>query len=946
MAKRSGGARFIPLRGIAVAVVLAAQSLTFEARAECPGGHIENFNIDWRTTAETRWTCFQSDSDYLPDVHGATGQVECYTFCHDGEGPLYECPGPAARFTVSGSAYSYTIIAHVEVTAAADSFRLQNAYASIFVRPNVAEGEVLCTPSGASKYFNNGDVYVEPIEGDPEEPTESYGLYCSAWSMGASGSLDCTLTVTYTPLITSGTRRWNNPAGGGYHDANNWDGYCSPVHDAQRSDAAWFDFSGAGVVPVSGAGATAAKWKVSRGRYEFSGSGELFADSASVAGEDGGEVLPGPSLLVQEGGWLRLTDSASLDSVHTAVGPVGTADSVLEIKGGSWTNSGSARIGRGSVDVLDGGAASTAALSNGSGNGPGSVHVTGDASDFDVTGEFVVGDTTAGTLDIDKGLFSVTPLLTTPIIGKSAPGIVTVHGDDSSFSSHGRFQVNQSLIVGDGASGRLNVERGGHVSIDRELVVNSLGANPAGEVVVDAQGGVNMLDVLGGIFVGATELREVLVQNGGRLSTNDLFIGYQQFRPGSADVTLRGASGSFPTLTVGTVGVGGEGTFVGDEAPGQLNIQAGASAELNNGLYVGAVGQGIVIVAGPAAPPQPTSTLTVTGETQVGIGASGIVQLDAGAVMETNGDLTIGLGGGNPSGSVSLDAVSNLRVNGTLAVGESGIGLLNILSGSFVRCGTLLVGGQAPAATGIISLTFFSVLTVDGNAQVGVGSGHGEILLADSEANLHINGNMTIGNPSGGPGGGSVVLVGARIEGTGNIVVNSNGSLSGTGTVAVPKVNAGGIISPALSPGTLTIDGDYEQLPGGTLIIEYAGLNPGEFDVLHVTGQTTLGGRLEVYFRNGFSPADPSVFIHSQDFVEADQGITGDYDQRIYAFPDLFADFDDDGDKDLRDVAAFQNCFGLSGEELEPACTRADWEGDGTIGEREIQELIARLTGP
>ncbi|MDO8630853.1 MAG: hypothetical protein Q7R41_10200, partial [Phycisphaerales bacterium] len=94
------------------------------------------------------------------------------------------------------------------------------------------------------------------------------------------------------------------------------------------------------------------------------------------------------------------------------------------------------------------------------------------------------------------------------------------------------------------------------------------------------------------------------------------------------------------------------------------------------------------------------------------------------------------------------------------------------------------------------------------------------------------------------------------------------------------------------------------------------------------------------------SPDDPAAFIHSQSFVEADQGITGDYDQRIYAFPDLFADFDDDGDKDLRDVADFQNCFGLSGPALEPTCNRADWEDNGILNEVEIRELVTRITGP
>jgi hypothetical protein len=208
---------------------------------------------------------------------------------------------------------------------------------------------------------------------------------------------------------------------------------------------------------------------------------------------------------------------------------------------------------------------------------------------------------------------------------------------------------------------------------------------------------------------------------------------------------------------------------------------------------------------------------------------------------------------------------------------------------------------------------------------------------------------MTLGNPSGGPGGGGVVMAGATIEGAGSITVNPNGFLIGSGTInlcGACRVDNGGEISPGLSPGTLTINGDYDQLPGGVLVIEYEGLDAGQFDILHVTGATTLAGRLEVHFRGGFSPPDPEAFIHSQFFVEADGGITGDYDERIYAFPDLFADFDNDGDKDLLDVAAFQNCFGLSGPDLEPDCVRADWEDNGVLNEVEMRELTARLTGP
>jgi len=571
------------------------------------------------------------------------------------------------------------------------------------------------------------------------------------------------------------------------------------------------------------------------------------------------------------------------------------------------------------------------------------LYVTGDSSRFDVMGAFTVGSTTAGTIEIDQGLLTVTPTTTAPQIGKSAPGTVIVRGDDSNAQTYGDFQVSHTLVVGQESQGRLMVERGGRVSISPDLVVGGYGANPSGEVVVDPQGGDNSLGVSRAIFVSATELQEFLVRNGGHATTDGLVIGSRQIRLGAADVTLQGPFSTTPTLIVGSPGGGGMGTTVGDQAPGQLNVHSNATADLYGGLFVGSGAQGIVSIAGS----HPT-WLHVEGETRVGINAPGIVQLDLGGSMENNGDFLIGLGSGNPSGLVALSFPSSLWVQGTLRVGYDGIGVLEH-GGAGVHCDTLVVGGSTPSATGILTVVSTgsgSTLEVRGNAQVGVGSGRGEVLLASSTAGMSIDGTMTIGNPAGGRGGGAVALVDAQIFGTGTIVVNRNGSLVGTGTITVPKIRAGGVISPGLSPGTLTIDGELEMLPDGKLVIEYAGLNPGEFDVLHVTGPTTLDGRLEVHFRDGFSPEDPEEFIYDQDFVESQGALLGNFDQRVYVYPDEFADFDDDGDKDLFDVAEFQNCVGLFGQQLWLECPRADWEFDGILAGVELRELVARLTGP
>lgn len=68
-------------------------------------------------------------------------------------------------------------------------------------------------------------------------------------------------------------------------------------------------------------------------------------------------------------------------------------------------------------------------------------------------------------------------------------------------------------------------------------------------------------------------------------------------------------------------------------------------------------------------------------------------------------------------------------------------------------------------------------------------------------------------------------------------------------------------------------------------MLGFVGTEPGQFDVLHVTDKATLSGRLEVHFLNGFLPADPEAFLQSRVFVEAEQGIVGDFDERGIGVP-------------------------------------------------------------
>ena len=111
--------------------------------------------------------------------------------------------------------------------------------------------------------------------------------------------------------------------------------------------------------------------------------------------------------------------------------------------------------------------------------------------------------------------------------------------------------------------------------------------------------------------------------------------------------------------------------------------------------------------------------------------------------------------------------------------------------------------------------------------------------------------------------------------------VGPGGTLSGTGIDGFVALAGGtstspfpGNIHPGTSPGTLTIDGDYEQT-GGLLGIEIAGTAPGQFDVLAVTGNATLGGTLRLEFIDDFAPRQGDEFK----FLDIGGALSGAFDE-------------------------------------------------------------------
>ena len=87
-----------------------------------------------------------------------------------------------------------------------------------------------------------------------------------------------------------------------------------------------------------------------------------------------------------------------------------------------------------------------------------------------------------------------------------------------------------------------------------------------------------------------------------------------------------------------------------------------------------------------------------------------------------------------------------------------------------------------------------------------------------------------------------------------DIYVGESGTIKGNGPLDGNVTLLGGTLSPGLSPGQITITGDL-TMNSGKIVIEIAGLGPGQFDVVDVGGTANLlAGTIEFDFINGFAP--------------------------------------------------------------------------------------------
>jgi T5SS/PEP-CTERM-associated repeat protein len=360
---------------------------------------------------------------------------------------------------------------------------------------------------------------------------------------------------------------------------------------------------------------------------------------------------------------------------------------------------------------------------------------------------------------------------------------------------------------------------------------------------------------------------------------------------------------------------------------GQLLLTGNALSTVANpsltGLRIGARSAGVTS-SGTATVTGAGSQIVLSGSSNavyVGMGAGSTGTLDVrdhGMVASTS--LIVGDRGGN--GRVLLDNASialagyrsdltNQGAGTTIGRGTGGNGLLTLSHGAQLTvqndtaAGGLSVGGDRyyGGGTGTVTLSGGSSIqllgTVAGGVTVGY-SGTGTMTLSDaSTLNAGASGGVFVGRNAGSVGllslsGGSSVSAsyvgvgayrsgGASFDGGNGVLTLDNSSL----TANVLEIGAHGVVlgdhgvihanvinrgvfhpDPPGVPGTLVIDGSFQNVDGGQLVLDIAADGHGGYTTSHLVftqGSVYDFSKLKVSF-DFLGNTDPNAFLASGGF--------------------------------------------------------------------------------
>lgn len=277
-------------------------------------------------------------------------------------------------------------------------------------------------------------------------------------------------------------------------------------------------------------------------------------------------------------------------------------------------------------------------------------------------------------------------------------------------------------------------------------------------------------------------------------------------------------------------------------------------------------------------------------------GGAGTLTVNGGT-LTLAGDLTAGVNS-TATGTVWIAGGTVLLTNNTLSAGGQGMGAVRITNGG-VQCRDLYVG-TSPSSRGTFTMnggavTVFRNFIVGGstNAAAAAWLTGGELTLTNdisylgavAPAQMTISGGVLRASHLlvGGPGGGTLTLLGGTVEVQSNLYIGLDCGF--TGTVAV----AGGGLAVTNAAGTAVCD-----VGGGTLRVEAGVVAINTLVITNACGRfIRAGGALSITATNLASGFD----------ADAD-GLPNAFDVDPFDPTDVGADSDGDGQSNLAELQA------------------------------------------
>jgi len=419
------------------------------------------------------------------------------------------------------------------------------------------------------------------------------------------------------------------------------------------------------------------------------------------------------------------------------------------------------------------------------------------------------------------------------------------------------------LYVGSGdgdtwASGTLRINGAGSL-LDLQSPVSAAGAFDLPQANI-GWGGTGTVEVSGG---GQLRLNGRGMSTPSQVAQTRMTIGQT--------ITTQTANGPVTSTGTGALNIGGSGSRVsvaGTDAvvyvgrnpggTGTLNLSAGALLEttlLDVGLGGGAgtlqANASSIALSGQHSGNNIGATLGIG----LGQGALGSVRLANGSSLTINnggdkGSLLI-IGGSNnaPGGNGSLVVrASSVQISGqsgatAAIVGYNGSGLASFENGSLLDLGShAVVVGWKPGSTGALNVSGGSTVQA-GYVGVGATTAEGD----GGVATLVVNDSST--------------LMATTIE------IGNKGYVGGTGTLVGSIINRG-VFNPGNSPGTLNVQGSFENQAGGRLVMEVESDGQGGFltdQLVFDAGALLNLGSVHIEFRF-LGATDPNAFQASGGF--------------------------------------------------------------------------------